>query len=83
MEKSILYSKGLSVKISINRCISVAEDCFILANSADPYEMGINEAFHSGLHYLPNYPFMGAQWLIGNDRGAVGSSPTSVTVLCP
>ena len=54
MELSIFYSKGLPVKISIKRCISVNEDCvLILANSADPDEMPPNAAFHLGLHCLP------------------------------
>ena len=39
MEESISYFKGLLVKISIKWCISVPEDCFILANSAYPDEM--------------------------------------------
>ena len=65
------------------RCISVAEDFFILSNSADPYEMPISAAFYLGLHYKPNYPFMGAQWLSGSDRGAACLSLTGITVLCP
>ena len=39
MELSILYSKGLLVKISIKWCISVPEDLFILANSENHDEM--------------------------------------------
>ena len=38
MELSI-YFKRLSVKFSIKLCVSVPEDFFILANSADPDEM--------------------------------------------
>ena len=36
MELSNMYFKGFIVKISIKRCISVSEDFFIFANSADP-----------------------------------------------
>ena len=52
MELSILYLKGLPVKFSINRCISVPKIVFILANSADPDEMPPYVAFHLGLHCL-------------------------------
>ena len=52
MELSILYFKGLLVLISLKRCISVTEDCFILANTADPDEMLPYAAFHQGLHCL-------------------------------
>ena len=44
-EQSILDSKELPVNISIKRCISVPEDCFILAISADPDEMPPYAAF--------------------------------------
>ena len=58
MELSILYFKGLPVKMSITWCNSVHEDCvFILANSADPDEMLPNAAFHLGLHCFPKYRF--------------------------
>ena len=39
MELSILCFKGLQVKISKSRFISVPKDCFISANSAHPDEM--------------------------------------------
>ena len=57
MELSILYFKGSQVK----RCISVPEDCFILANSADPDEMQPYVVFHRGLHCLPKYLFTSIQ----------------------
>ena len=48
---------GLLVKISIEKCIFVTEDCFlILANSVDPDEMPPYAAFHLGLHCLPKVP---------------------------
>ena len=34
------------------RCISVPEDCFILANSVDPEVMEHSVAFNLGLHCL-------------------------------
>ena len=61
MELSILYFKGLSVKSSIKWCISVHEDWFISANSADPDEMPPYAAFHLGLHCLSKYLFTGIQ----------------------
>ena len=45
-ELSILYFKGLPS--FMKWCISVPEDCFILANSADPDEMP---------PYMPEYLF--------------------------
>ena len=39
MKWAILYFKGSHVQISIKLCISVSEDCFILANCADPDEI--------------------------------------------
>ena len=37
---SILHFNGLSVKISMKRCISVPKECFyLIANSADPDEI--------------------------------------------
>ena len=61
IELSILYFKGLPLKISIKWCISVSEDSFfifvyIFANSADPDEVPPYEAFHLGLYCLPIYP---------------------------
>ena len=55
MELSILYLKGLPVKItSIKLCIYVPEDCFFfLANSADPDEMPPYAAIHLGHNCLP------------------------------
>ena len=53
MELSILYFKGLPVKISITLKI-----VFILANSADPIEMPPYAAFHLGFHCLPKYLFV-------------------------
>ena len=35
-----------------------SEDCFSLANSADPDEMPPYVAFHLGLHCLPKYIFL-------------------------
>ena len=52
MELSILYLKGLSVKISKNDAFLSLKIVFILANSADPDEMPHKAAFHLGLHYL-------------------------------
>ena len=50
MELSIFfYFKGFLIKSSIKLCNSVPEDCFILANSADPDEI------HLGIHCLPKY----------------------------
>ena len=46
----ILYFKGSQVDASKLWCISVPEDCFNLANSADA-------AFHLTFHCLPKYPF--------------------------
>ena len=46
MELSLFYFKELQVKISIKSCISVPEDCFILANSADSDEMPPYAVFH-------------------------------------
>ena len=54
-----MYSKALPAKISIKQCISVSEDCFKLANSADPDEMPPYVAFHRGLHPFPKYMFIG------------------------
>ena len=69
MELSILYFKGLLVRISIKLCILVLKqraDCFITANSGDPDVMfpDLDEkppyaAFHLGLHCLPKYQFTG------------------------
>ena len=59
--KSILNSKGLLLKISIN-------DVFlspILTNSANTDEMPPYVAFHLWLHCLPNYLFTGIQ----NEKG--------------
>ena len=50
MELSILYLKGFQVKFSIKCRIFVPEDCFISANSLNPFV-----AFHLGLHCMPNY----------------------------
>ena len=61
MELSILYFKGLLAKISIKWWFTVAEDYFILANSADTDEMQPKVAFHLGLHFLPKYLFTGIQ----------------------
>ena len=44
-ELSILYFKGLPVKIPIKLCISVPADCFILINSADPDEIMLMQYF--------------------------------------
>ena len=69
MALSILYCKGLPVKISRKLCVSIPEYCFylfILANSADPDEMPPYAAFHLGLHCLPKYLFTGIRnekWL--------------------
>ena len=52
MELSILYFKGLSVKISKNDAFLSLKIVFILANSADPDEMPHKAAFHLGLHCL-------------------------------
>ena len=49
------------MKTSIKRCISVPEDCFILAYSADPDEMPHEAAFHLGLYCLPKYLFTSIQ----------------------
>ena len=57
MGLSILYYKGFPVKIAIKWCISVSENCFILANSADPDELQPYVAFHLGLHCLFIYLF--------------------------
>ena len=54
MGLSILYFKRLLVKISIKRCISVLEDCFILANSADPNEMRILLVYWRSMSDLSN-----------------------------
>ena len=56
MKLSILYFKGLPVKISIIYIyISIPEDCFPLSNSADPVKIPPYVAFHLGLHCLPKY----------------------------
>ena len=53
MELSILYFKGLPVKISLRWSIFVTQDCFyIKANSKDPQEMTDDAAFYLGLHCL-------------------------------
>ena len=52
---SILYFKGLHVKNFEFQYISVPEDIFTLANSADLDEMLHYAAFHLGLHCLPKY----------------------------
>ena len=77
MELSILYSKGLLVKISIKWCISVPEDLFILANSENHDEMSAYAAFHLGVHCLPKYPFTGFQ----NEKGYVKFQDISVTTM--
>ena len=50
MELSILYFKGMQVKLSIKWCFSVCEYCFTLANSADSDEMLHCVAFHLVVH---------------------------------
>ena len=42
-------------------CISVPEEVFILANSADPDEMPLNVALYFGLHCMPKYQSRGIQ----------------------
>ena len=44
------------VIISKIYCISSLKIDFVLANSADSYEMPHYVAFHMGLHFLPRYP---------------------------
>ena len=55
MDLSILYFKGLLVKISINDIFLSLKIVCILANSADSDEMPPYVAFHQGLHCLPKY----------------------------
>ena len=62
MELSILYFKGLPVKIIIKLCLlSLKIVFFILANCEDPDEMLPYAAFHLALHCLPKYLFTGIQ----------------------
>ena len=57
MELSILYFKGLQVKISINDAFLSLRIVFILANRADHDEIWLLVAFHLGLYCLPKYLF--------------------------
>ena len=52
MKLSILDFKWLPIKISINWCLFVPENCFILANKADPDYMPPYAALHQGFHCL-------------------------------
>ena len=52
------------VEFSKLLCMSVPQDCFILANSADPDEIHY-ATFHQGLHCLPKYLFRGFQYTKG------------------
>ena len=45
-------------------CISVPEDCLILANSAGHDEMQHYAAFHHGHHSLPKNRFRGFQYTL-------------------
>ena len=65
LELCILYSKGLPVKIPVKLCICVPEDCFILADNADPDKMPHCETFHLGVYCLPMYLFIGIRNEIG------------------
>ena len=62
MDLSILFFRGHRSEF---QHISVPEDFFILANSANPDEMPHYAAFHQGLHCLPKYLFTG----IHNEKG--------------
>ena len=55
----IIHIKGLEGEFSKLRCSSAHEDCFNLANSADPDEMP------KCLHCLPKYLFRGLQYTKG------------------
>ena len=43
--------------MSIYKCISLVEYCFVIAESVDPGEMPHYAAFHLGLHCLPKNAF--------------------------
>ena len=59
MELSIMYFKGLQVKISLKLYIFCHQDCFIVSNSADPDEMLPYAAFHLNFHCFLKYLFTG------------------------
>ena len=56
MKLSILCLKEPKVDMSINSCISIPENCFILAKNADP-----DAIFHLEVHCFPKYRFTGIQ----------------------
>ena len=60
MEKSILYFKGLPVKISIKWCISVPEDYFYLSKQCRPWWNATLSGISSGFSLFakaPVYPY--------------------------
>ena len=57
-EWSIEVSKVIISKKNFIAFLSLKMN-FVLANSADPYEMPHYVAFHLGLHCLSKYPFRG------------------------
>ena len=65
MGLSIMYFKESQVEYSKLWLFLYLKVLFILANSADPYEMQHFAAFHMDLHCLPTYPFRGFQYKKG------------------
>ena len=65
MELSILYFKGLSLKILQNDVFLSLKIVFILAKSVDPYEILPYASFYLGFHCLPKYLFTSIQ----NEKG--------------
>ena len=60
---SNVYIERSQVAVSKNNIVIISFKIeFVLANSADPYEMLRSVAFHLGLHCLPKYAFYGLQY---------------------
>ena len=76
----IIYIDVSQVIISKKYCISISEDPFVLANSADPDKMPPSVAFHLGFHSLQKYPFRGFQSdELAQQRLSLGVSPVLVS----
>ena len=56
---SIVYIEGPQVITYKTYCIFSLKIDFVLANTADPYEIRHYAGFHLGPHCLPMYPFLG------------------------